>query len=375
MSDHNPILTSLLLNPINYNNNNEFNINDRKFYKFPWNEEKFVKEFQQGIKDKMSNFEYELRLNTSAIEMSTYIEIKFKEINKIILQSARLADKNSQKQKNIYNYKKKQMIRIWTPELANISTQMNFWYSQWLISNKANVEANKNYKFYKQKFKIVQKILINNDNNKKLLNLNKIYQLEKNVFWKIVKKHKAKKRKFVKNKIYLKEFEDYYKKLFSLEDIVENESHKEINEKVNKYYNEIKESKFNIVITEDVIKVCLKKLKNNKASGNDNICNEMLKNAKCDKLTKTLSNIYEDIINHGVTLENFNISLISPIEKKDSNNTSPEDFRPISVSNVFSNIYEMLILNQITDIFTFNNKQFGYKANTSCKHAKKGGSP
>jgi hypothetical protein len=201
------------------------------------------------------------------------------------------------------------------------------------------------------------------------LNLNKIYQLEKNVFWKIVKKHKAKKRKFVKNKIDLKEFEDYYKKLFSLEDIVENESHKEINEKVNKHYNEIKESKFNIVITEDVIKVCLKKLKNNKASGNDNICNEMLKNAKCDKLTKILSNIYEDIINHGVTLENFNISLISPIEKKDSNNTSPEDFRPISVSNVFSNIYEMLILNQITDIFTFNNKQFGYKANTSCKHA------
>ena len=47
----------------------------------------------------MSNFEYELRLNTSAIEMSTYIEIKFKEINKIILQAARLADKNSQKQK------------------------------------------------------------------------------------------------------------------------------------------------------------------------------------------------------------------------------------------------------------------------------------
>jgi hypothetical protein len=71
MSDHNPILSALLLNPINNNNNNEFNINDRKFYKFPWNEEKFVKEFQQGIKDKMSNFEYELRLNTLAIEMST----------------------------------------------------------------------------------------------------------------------------------------------------------------------------------------------------------------------------------------------------------------------------------------------------------------
>jgi hypothetical protein len=32
---------------------------------------KFVKEFRQGIKDKWSNFDYELRLRTSAIEMST----------------------------------------------------------------------------------------------------------------------------------------------------------------------------------------------------------------------------------------------------------------------------------------------------------------
>ena len=46
----------------------------------------------------------------------------------------------------------------------------------------------------------------------------------------------------------------------------------------------------------------------------------------------------------------------------------------------------MILLNQIDSIFKFNNKQFWYKANTSCKHAsfiknesishyKKGGSP
>ena len=112
----------------------------------------------------------------------------------------------------------------------------------------------------------------------------------------------------------------------------------------------------------------------------------MLKNAKCIKLTNVLKNVYKDIINNGIVLQNFNISLISPIGKKDSNTSDPEDFRPISVSSVFSNIYEMIILNQIEEIFKFNNKQFGYKANTSCKHAsfiineaisyyKKGGSP
>ena len=70
----------------------------------------------------------------------------------------------------------------------------------------------------------------------------------------------------------------------------------------------------------------------------------MFKNAKCAKLISVLKMIYKDIINHGITLDNFNISLISPIEKKDSNIVNPEDYRPISVSSVFSNIYEMIIL-------------------------------
>ena len=89
----------------------------------------------------------------------------------------------------------------------------------------------------------------------------------------------------------------------------------------------------------------------------------MLKNAKCTTLTKLLKLIYSDIINEGLVLDNFNISIITPKEKKDSNNKNPEDFRPISVSRVFSNIYEMIILNKIDQIFKFNNKQFGYTSN------------
>ena len=112
----------------------------------------------------------------------------------------------------------------------------------------------------------------------------------------------------------------------------------------------------------------------------------MLKNSKNAKLTETLKNIFKDVINQGILLEKFNISVITPIEKKESNNNNLDDYRPISVSNVFSTLYEMIILNNIENIFKFNDKQFGYKANTSCKHAsfiinetisyyKKGGSP
>ncbi len=44
-----------------------------------------------------------------------------------------------------------------------------------------------------------------------------------------------------------------------------------------------------------LIESCFKKLKNNKAVGNDFICNEMLKNAKCLKLTYALKQIFGDI--------------------------------------------------------------------------------
>jgi hypothetical protein len=64
--------------------------------------------------------------------------------------------------------------------------------------------------------------------------------------------------------------------------------------------------------------------------------------------------IYIDIINEGLILDNFNISIITPIGKKYANNKDPGDFRPISVSNVFANIYEMIILKKIDQIFNFN---------------------
>lgn len=210
--------------------------------------------------------------------------------------------------------------------------------------------------------------------------------MEKNAFWKIIKKHKNRNRSFTKNKIKLCEFEKFYTNLFSHDDMEDKEEHVKINEEVNKYYSELKEKIFDVNISENLIEICLKKLKKNKAVGNDIICNEMYKNAKCEKLNRSLKEIFNVIINQGMVLNNFNISLISPIEKKSNGNKSPDDYRPISVSNSISNIYEMILLNLIHSIFKFNNKQFGYKVNTSCKHAsfiinesishyKKGGSP
>jgi hypothetical protein len=142
MSDHNSILTTILMN-IEGNYDDILTIK-KNFYRFPWKEEGFVSNFQQIVEEKMKFFEYNLNHNNLSDEKSSYIELKLKELKTVLLQAA---DKNSQKQINKKNYKHKQKKKIWTTELIAISNELNFWYSNWLISNKRDIKAYKNYKF------------------------------------------------------------------------------------------------------------------------------------------------------------------------------------------------------------------------------------
>lgn len=70
----------------------------------------------------------------------------------------------------------------------------------------------------------------------------------------------------------------------------------------------------------------------------------MLKYGMCPRLIQLLCEIYNNIVNHDLIIDNFNISLITPIAKSKMSSSRPQDFRPISVSSVFCTIYERLIL-------------------------------
>ena len=60
---------------------------------------------------------------------------------------AKIADKNSEKRKNIKNYKNRQLRQAWTPELTSISESLNYWYGLWLKSKKLDIEAEENIGF------------------------------------------------------------------------------------------------------------------------------------------------------------------------------------------------------------------------------------
>ncbi len=166
----------------------------------------------------------------------------------------------------------------------------------------------------------------------------------------------------------LEKFKNYYTNLFSHNELKNDKYQEQIKEKVLKIYLDTKDKKYDYNITEIDIENALKSLKANKAVGNDKICNEMFKYGDCGLLKRFLSKIYNDIINFGINVKNLNISLITPIPKGNQQLT-PNDSRPISVSNSFSTIYEKIILNKSDKIFKFSKNQFGYQNKASCKHA------
>lgn len=117
------------------------------------------------------------------------------------------------------------------------------------------------------------------------------------------------------------------------------------------------------------VEMAIKKLKNNKAVGLDFISNEMLKYSKSQRLYTILSTIFNDVVKYGLILQNFNVSLIHPIPKTKTFRDKPDEYRPISVSNILCNVYEQVILIKTHSTFKFNKRQFGYSAASSCKQS------
>ena len=95
----------------------------------------------------------------------------------------------------------------------------------------------------------------------------------------------------------------------------------------------------------------------------------MLKYVRNGYILSLLLTLFNDIIKYGLKLENFNVSVITPIPKQKKVSRDPSDYRPISVSSIFCTVYEKLIYLKTNSLYKFNIMQFGYKKATSCKHA------
>ena len=106
-------------------------------------------------------------------------------------------------------------------------------------------------------------------------------------------------------------------------------------------YNSIKK----IYVSNQQIEECIEEMKSSNCTGFDGINANMIKNGKSPLLIKLIKTLMNAIFCSGHVPSNFNRSIINPIIKdKKKKVFDTNNFRPISISNCFAQIFERLIL-------------------------------
>ncbi len=123
----------------------------------------------------------------------------------------------------------------------------------------------------------------------------------KNEFWQTIKNHRNKSNQAntMSNDLNINNFADYYSNVFSHHDRPSNEDQKKIEEEVSTLYESLKNEKPDeLAFTLEDVELIINKLKNNKASGFDNITNEMIKYATCSELIRLFHHIFNYMYCH-----------------------------------------------------------------------------
>ncbi len=136
-----------------------------------------------------------------------------------------------------------------------------------------------------------------------------------------------------------------------------------INEMDSKHQHEYK-------IDDKSIKSILARLPNKKAIGYTNMNYEMFKYADRTMMAKLIHELFTDIIRYSTVPRQFNISIIKPLCKDPAKPTyDTANLRPIAISDPLTNIFERLLKIEFNKVYKSDERQFGFKSNSSCHHA------
>ena len=175
-------------------------------------------------------------------------------------------------------------------------------------------------------------------------------------FWKILNKGKRKEQPDIP----VDTFFEFYKELNQKPDQKDTpnlpepeiQETNQINEEVNKY------------IDKNEILNCIKKLKCNKASGEDYITNEYIK-ATATQFINIYEKLFNVIFDTGIIPDIWLIGSIKPIFKNKGNTYDPNNFRPITILSCLGKLFTSILndrLNTFSEEFkVLNESQCGFR--------------
>jgi len=341
---------------------------NRKFHKFEWNDEEFVNSFKYNLRELLVPLAKDhCRAEISRTDQISSINHIFKELPRILLRAARQSEKVVQ----CPNPRSKRINKNnpnLDPAIRAAFEQAEIWHQ--LYKDTGDTNMRDQWQQYKRELRTAQRVEIFVVERVKAFNLDSFYNSNRMAFWRRIARFKKRKRKsFDKDPVDVEAFGSFYRDLFSHRDRASTVEQQNIRSHVEAHYLSLQDMEPDSMFTDSEVKFAIDDLSLNKACGIDYVSAEMLRYGDIHELTVVLRHMFNTIVSTGHVPDDFNISVVTPIPKKGEQHT-PGDFRPISVSSVFANIFERLLLSKMDRVVTgISNNQFGYRHRTSCKHA------
>ena len=366
-SDHNPI--KLVVSRLGYEsmlNENVVELEEKSsFHRFKWNEAEFVKAYNKNLRQNFESYNDEC-IKAFSVNKDTINNV-YNLVCNTLIKSARKAE-DGMEGKGVKKRKKRKLVKRLcrdNPVVLELKEGIEKLTKECSNSIKNGIKIS----LLKRKLRNVQNYTLREHRRKNISHINSLMCTNIRKFWNVVTSSKKKGSCTFNKSLSLERFGIFYQKLFSTDKNKMKASHRAIRRAVQSHHSHVSKECFQYEVSEFEIKFAIKNLKKNKSPGVDNVVSEMLINASCDELISLLRWLISSIMNTGLIPAQFNTSMLTPIPKSKSGLNEPSDFRPISVSSCIANLYEMIILNNISIGAGIHLNQFGYRMKTSCKHA------
>ena len=127
----------------------------------------------------------------------------------------------------------------------------------------------------------------------------------------------------------------------------------------------------NFVLSENIIIEAIHELSTSSAAGPDGIPSSLLVNCATE-LAPLLLIVFTHSLSSGVVPPSFKLAAITPVFKS-GDRTTPSNYRPISLTSVFSKVLERIIRKQVSSFIDkkgcLNSTQHGFRSGRSCLSA------
>lgn len=209
--------------------------------------------------------------------------------------------------------------------------------------NRFPTELNKRTLTQKSKqYKSVMNSYINKHKAKTKIKLRNLHSKKPKDFWKLINSMESKTECA---DLDIEEFFEYFR---TSNIDMDTEASESIN--INTIDND---ELLNTPITSQEILKCVKKLKNNKACGNDNIFNEYIKSTS-SVMMPIYVNLFNLLFDKGIFPSVWLEGIIRPIYKRTGDITNPENYRPITIVSCFAKLFTSVLNSRLNNFVNYN---------------------